>query len=159
MIYTDRYGIPHQAGPQDLRVFREGAFGLFVHRNKILFNIEAHAPDCADVPGGGIDEGENATATVMRELWEETGLRCPPSLLPVKTRQKIVHFYAENTGEYWDYTQHHLLFQHPSLEKIYFDGHRPNPDGYYSFWHPLDNLETICLHHFHSQAIKMISFL
>ena len=48
------------------------------------------------VPGGGIDDGEDARTAAVRELFEETGLRVGPEALegPVAVRE-VAHGYSD----------------------------------------------------------------
>jgi len=56
------------------------ASGLVVRQNKVLLIRRKNAPDQGawGLPGGKIDWGETVAQTVVREVWEETSVRCRP---------------------------------------------------------------------------------
>jgi 8-oxo-dGTP diphosphatase len=59
-------------------VQRVAAYGLVVRQDRILLvqlTARTPSPGSWSLPGGGIDHGEHPADAVIRELYEETGLR------------------------------------------------------------------------------------
>ena len=56
------------------------ASGLVIRQNKVLLIRRKNAPDQGvwGLPGGKIQWGETVAQTVVREVWEETAVRCRP---------------------------------------------------------------------------------
>ena len=52
---------------------------------------EPNGPDAWQMPQGGIDDGEEAEAAALRELFEETGVSA--DLVDILARSKEEHFY------------------------------------------------------------------
>lgn len=67
------------------RIDRRGARGIVIdEHDHVLFTgrpAAEHRPAKWFLPGGGIDPGETAREAVLRELYEETGLRVRPGAL------------------------------------------------------------------------------
>ncbi|MEV0645218.1 NUDIX domain-containing protein [Phytomonospora sp. NPDC050363] len=57
-------------------------------------------------PGGGIDEGEDARAAAVRELFEETGLRLPAEELAGPVFEEVAEFAFDGLA----YRQRHWFF-------------------------------------------------
>lgn len=54
-------------------VLRAGAYGILVREKEILVTLQSKPFLEFQLPGGGIDPGENATTALNREVREETG--------------------------------------------------------------------------------------
>ncbi len=52
---------------------RPGAYGVILHRGKVLLTREELNETEIQLPGGGIDAGETAVQALYRECLEETG--------------------------------------------------------------------------------------
>lgn len=52
--------------------FRPAIYGIIIQKDKILLSRQW---DGYDFPGGGIDLGETFEEALVREVWEETGLK------------------------------------------------------------------------------------
>lgn len=59
------------ARPEQLS-FRPSAYGLLIENGRILLSAQH---DGYDFPGGGVEIDESLEEAVVREFWEETGLR------------------------------------------------------------------------------------
>ena len=66
-----RYGEPLKPGQRYCR--RAGVYGVLIRGNEILLTHQAEPLPEFQLPGGGIDPGENPIAALHREVFEETG--------------------------------------------------------------------------------------
>jgi 8-oxo-dGTP pyrophosphatase MutT (NUDIX family) len=90
---------------------RIGAYAVVVRDDSLLLTrISAigYPPGWWALPGGGIDQGEEPSAALVRELYEETGLT-PTSVRLVDVHH--VHTVAPGRGDQFeDYHGIHLLY-------------------------------------------------
>jgi 8-oxo-dGTP diphosphatase len=92
---------PGQAGAERPQVLAAG--GVIVRRDEGRARIAViHRPKYSDwsLPKGKLDDGESFEEGALREVWEETGMRCRlgPELSPAryrdrKGRPKLVRFW------------------------------------------------------------------
>lgn len=66
-----RYGTPPVEGIK--YTTRPGAYGIILRGSDLLITEQAEPFNEFQLPGGGIDAGENATTALHREAYEETG--------------------------------------------------------------------------------------
>lgn len=66
-----RYGEPVKAGQRYRR--RAGVYGVLLDGNDVLLTHQASPVPEFQLPGGGVDPGENPIAAFHREVYEETG--------------------------------------------------------------------------------------
>lgn len=96
---------------QASRTQRLGAYAVVVHEGSILLTRISPAGYPAGtwtLPGGGVDHGESPHAAVLRELYEETGMRAVSSRL---VDVHDVHVVAQGRGDrFEDYHGVHLLY-------------------------------------------------
>ncbi len=102
------------------RTQRLGAYAVVVHEDRILLtriSPVGYPAGSWTLPGGGVDHGESPHDAVVRELYEETGLRALESRL---VDVHDVHVVATGRGDrYEDYHGVHLLYAvqvDPSVE-------------------------------------------
>ncbi len=81
--------------------FRPSVYGLLIKDGRVLLSRQW---DGYDFPGGGIDLGETLEGAVVREFWEETGLRVKPiRVLHAETSFYKPHHSNKNGQEtYWN---------------------------------------------------------
>ena len=70
---TPRFGTPPQAGRR--YTLRPGAYAILPRQGRLLLTHQAAPWPEVQLPGGGIDPGENALQALHREVFEETGWR------------------------------------------------------------------------------------
>lgn len=69
---VDIYGKTHKVPVSELK-WRPSVYGIVIHDGKILLSPQFE-DNRYDLPGGGVDLGEQLEAAVVREVKEETGL-------------------------------------------------------------------------------------
>lgn len=71
-----RFGEPVEAGRRYVR--RPGIYALLVQGSRVLLTFQEEPKPEFQLPGGGIDPGEQPIAALHREVLEETGWRIAP---------------------------------------------------------------------------------
>ncbi|MEO8241781.1 MAG: NUDIX hydrolase [bacterium] len=71
-----RYGEPVKPGQKYRR--RAGVYGVLLDGEAVLLTHQAAPVPEFQLPGGGIDPGENPIAALHREVYEETGWHIGP---------------------------------------------------------------------------------
>ena len=107
--YTDRWGKTVIPGDRSILKPRSGCFAACISQDRLLIT---HMPgyDQPELPGGGIDEGETPFEALLREIYEEAGVR--PDIAQVDpVFEQQVYFYAEDTDQFLDYHQRLLHSQ------------------------------------------------
>ena len=66
-----RFGAPPD--PNRRYTLRPGAYAILPRFGEVLLTSQYDDPPDIQLPGGGIDPGESARATLFREVYEETG--------------------------------------------------------------------------------------
>lgn len=66
-----RYGEPVQSGRHHTR--RPGVYAILVRGGDLLLTFQAEPLPEVQLPGGGIDKGEDPVRALHREVYEETG--------------------------------------------------------------------------------------
>lgn len=157
-VYHDYMG--REISPDNTSTYRSrnGAWVVAIYQDHLLVNQEPATKSVWQLPGGGIDAGETAEQTVIRECCEETGLVLPPLVSFEGRFSQDMSFYAEDVQEFWDYHQSYLLCCDPSLKEIYFEGMRTNPfgEGCCCQWLDIATLEKTPLQHFHRRGIEAL---
>lgn len=97
--------------PEAIRTQRLGAYAVVLTASEILLtriSPVGYPAGTWTLPGGGVDHGESPNDAVVRELYEETGLRALTSRL---VDVHDVHVVAPGRGDrYEDYHGVHLLY-------------------------------------------------
>ena len=88
-----------------------GVIGLALNKNGQVLLTKRHQPDTPawhnkwNIPGGGVEFGENPEDALTREFWEE--LRVKPKILLKQPIPVNIVWYAKDTG--YDHDFHLLL--------------------------------------------------
>lgn len=73
---------------------------VFTPENKILLTRRSpektFAPGMWENTGGHVEHGEESLQAVLRELWEETGLRAEPQAVEHLGTARVDHYFGEN---------------------------------------------------------------
>lgn len=156
-IFKDRLGNDVPLPADKTSGTRHGVFAICLCKDHVLLIWPDYAPDVPDLPGGGVDEGETTHQALLREFFEETGMR---HAFPDKPSdfQQDVYFYADDLEEYWLYTQEFYVFRFEETE-IYFEDTRDNPENGTMRWIPLSELENTTMHALHKKALKALNIL
>ena len=93
IICDDIYGQTYEVEKNQLS-YRPSIYGILIENNKILLFRQF---DGYDIPGGGAEIDETMTETLVREFWEETGIKvelikpiyCQTSFLRPNTLKNI----------------------------------------------------------------------
>jgi len=103
----------------DKLVFRPSIYGILIEKNKILLSKQW---DGYDFPGGGAELHETIDDTLIREFWEETGLKVKPG--------KIIYcgssfWYSIMRKKYWNCQLFYFLVKKTGgkLSKENLDGY------------------------------------
>jgi 8-oxo-dGTP pyrophosphatase MutT (NUDIX family) len=95
VICHDQNGKLYKVNSNKL-TFRPSIYGVLIEKNKILLSKQF---DGYDFPGGGAELHETVEDTVIREFWEETGLKVKPIKL---TRAGTSFYYSIVRKQYWN---------------------------------------------------------
>ncbi|QZY53658.1 NUDIX hydrolase [Crassaminicella profunda] len=68
---------------------KTAAIGIVIKNNEVLLVKRRWHPMVWAPPGGFLDPGETQVETVLREVWEETGVQC-------KALEKVYDFVYDN---------------------------------------------------------------
>ena len=153
-IFVDRYGRRHVPDfGKDKVENRSGVFAVIVADHHILLTCPPWAPDCAELPGGGVETGETDMQALKREVFEETGEALPEDTRPGGPVEHTLNFYAENEDVFIRYQQRFYNFRLSGLNK---QGKTPytTKEGHTGFWHPFDSLNDLTLRFRHGDIIE-----
>jgi 8-oxo-dGTP diphosphatase len=120
------------------RITRFGVYGLAVTDGRVLLaRISDRVPGGVGkwtLPGGGMDWGETAHETLVREMYEETGLQ--PHIGPILTIRSVAHHDVD--------TDYHLL---QAVYRVEVAGEPQVTEVGGSVdlaaWHPVDGLDAL----------------
>lgn len=86
---------------------RSSVYAVIRNENGILLVLDQTSEKRWDLPGGGIEKGENIFHALKREIKEETGLQVVG--LPKKICEFIEYFYNIDSKEGWE--SHRFFFE------------------------------------------------
>lgn len=138
---TDVAGVQREVFTRDLQ-WRPAAYAFIIKDNKVLLTKQHGG---YHLPGGGVELGEVPEETVLREVYEETGVVADkPKLLDYRTT--FFSYADERTGKAWHfqsllfYFQCHFVSGELSLDNV-MDDERPHSEM--PEWVSLDKLDKI----------------
>jgi len=151
VIYTDLYGEDLIIKPGTTVKTRRGAFAICVYNDHVLLSWSHFAPDLAEFPGGGIEEGETVEQALIREVREEATVALP-ALKPVSIHAQMVQYYANKAQEFWDYDQQFWVVKTDGWAPYFFGEDRVPEDAHRARWVPLSEFKTLKMHAMHERA-------
>jgi len=146
--FSDRYGCAHVKPKKVQPASRTGAYGLVVE-NDCLLMIKPIWADLWELPGGGVDQGEDLEAGLIREFHEEVGFSVAPDSLSAITNIKC-NFYADDLDEYW-YAD--MTFFSASLNGDLHMSEQLKSETAKIAWLPVDSLASMDMHYIHRGVI------
>lgn len=157
-VYYDRRGKEYT--PQKDAAFkdRSGVFGIVIVKDSLLVSWPYNEPSSVDLPGGGIEAGETIEQALIREFYEETGLRFD-SISSDKTHEQDISYYAQDQDEFWNYHQRFEVLPGALYEEFHFAGRRDTPEGGFASWEKLSDLGRLDLQFFHRQALQHLGIV
>ena len=156
ITYIDRHGKPHTPKPNDLVKDRSGVFAIIIHDKKLLVTAGHHAPNVPELPGGGIDPGEDTITALLREIYEETGQTVTNYSITCEYHQKV-NYYADDLNEYWNYDR--TYFQIDWTPSTIWDSKIDTPDGGKSWWMNLDDVSSVPFRASDKIVLQALSFI
>jgi 8-oxo-dGTP diphosphatase len=97
------------------------AKAIIVKDNKALILLRAGSEKNAgkwDLPGGHLNEGEDLMEGLLREVYEETGLKLSEPIENLYTKENTSFFKAEMPQEDINLSHEHTEYKFISLEEI-----------------------------------------
>jgi len=146
--FTDRYGCAYVKPKKVQPASRTGAYGLVVE-NDCLLMIKPIWADLWELPGGGVDQGEDLEAGLIREFHEEVSCSVAPDSLRVISNIKC-NFYADDLDEFW-YAD--MTFFSASLNGGLLTNVQPTSETAEVSWLPIDSLASIDMHYIHKDIV------
>lgn len=127
-IMTPRYGTP----PASARLYRRrpGAYGVLLREGRVLLTLSTLEGLEWQLPGGGIDPGENPWAALRRETLEETGW----VLGPLRRLGAYRRFAWLPDDGFWAEKWCHIWLARPVVWR-----HPPTEAGHTAEWVPADH--------------------
>lgn len=145
--FYDRRGVLVTPQAHSVVKPRQGAWVLAKADDAVMMLWPGFAGGVPDLPGGGVDAGEDLVQASAREWYEETGLDFTPKAGPLATYHQLRGFYAEDRDEFWVYDQTFFLYRFERKQEI---GARwRNPEGDLAGWVGLNDLPTSQLNRAH----------
>lgn len=151
-LFVDHRGGIRQCPPGQSPRTRAGIHGVLACNGRVLL-VRPPGVNWLELPGGGIDPGEEPTVALQRELREEAGVHVAGAELAATAEIAMqTRYYAANHDEYWHYDQTFRLItlsREPAL-------HPPGEHGHAVHWQSLDELHGEALHHLHRAALDRL---
>ena len=102
-FYIDRYG-KFILKPEHITSSpRHSAHAVCIHNHALLLSRPADNP-IWELPGGGIEDEESVSNTLIREIYEETGLILSDAPTVKLIYSQNIKYYADERQLFWDYS-------------------------------------------------------
>lgn len=151
MPYFDRYGGEVTPDDDSVKDRRRGVFALMQEGDHVLLTWQHDAIDTPQLPGGGVEAGEDDLTALSREIYEEAGMQIDPDVFKDGDfYEQHVGYYADNQQEFWDY---HQVYVHIKDAGLYFEGEKKSPEDGAALWVPISSLDKHPLQAMHKRAI------
>jgi len=150
--YSDRFGRLWIPTANSVVKTRTGVFGItFNQPGKLLLTYPNFDITWPQLPGGGVEKGENYEQALLREYNEEVGNITSLQVLLIASQQ--VNYYADDKKEFWQYAQHYYLVK---IERAKFPryGRWRSPENALAAW--VYFLPSLSMHHVHKRMIKQV---
>lgn len=157
-IFIDAWGQEHTCPDASLIEKRGGLHALAVVDEKILISFSNKYPNLAELPGGGIEEGEDLNEALCREIYEETTLHLP-NCRPANEWATRVNFYSLKRDKYWNYNQNFWLLDAEQMRPYVFDGVCYPEDAAEARWISLEDLPSLQINVVHRMALEHFGFI
>lgn len=108
-LCRDINGNVHIVGQTDL-IKRTSVYGVIKDENGALLVRDRSSDEKWDIPGGGLEEGEDLMTALRREMLEETKLEIVGE--PEKICEFTEYFYDIDGGKGWESTRHFYKVVH-----------------------------------------------
>lgn len=156
--YIDRHGNAAEPGEDAVIGTREGEFAVFSWNGKILLISPKKAPGVLELPGGGIDPGEDAMTALYREIAEETGFSLTGITIDDSHAQRVGYFAddAGENGEFWAYSMRFHLIDASPIARMHFEGARITPEQGAMRWVAADSLDSVTVIATHRDPIRRL---
>ena len=147
--YRDRFGNLWLPQRDSICKQRSGAFGISFNRHrKLLLTYPEFDPHWPQLPGGGIEVGEDPIQALLREYNEEVGR--VRSIKTAALGQYQFLYYADDKKEFWRYTQYYFWVEINDAAIPHF-GRWPSPEGAWAAWRHCSVLMP--LHYIHKKVL------
>lgn len=152
-LFIDHRGRLRPRPPDQAMSRREGIHAVIRHDWRILL-VQPPGAEWLELPGGGIEPGEDVVTALLRELREEAGAEIAPAAVnPAPEVDITTRYYASSRDEYWLYRQRFRLVdltgRRPELGQPLEPGHR-------CLWLNIDAVHDAPLHHIHRLGLDRL---
>ena len=153
MIYTDYRGQQSSPNKDSIVIERSSIWAIITDsQNRRLISHPQFDLNTMELPGGGIEAGEDRETSLIREIIEEAGVEFK-TLTPKKTFNQHVEYACWDKDEFWNYDQEYWVIKLKD-EKHYFSGKRKTEEGAYGEWVALSSIRQNNFHFMHYEAMK-----
>ncbi|HYH75052.1 MAG TPA: NUDIX domain-containing protein [Candidatus Saccharimonadales bacterium] len=99
LLCRDITGAVHLVKRSELRK-RSAVYGVIIHDEGVVLVCDRTSDERWDLPGGGVEAGEDLMTALQREVQEETGLLVAGA--PQKICDFIEYFYDIDSNQGWE---------------------------------------------------------
>ncbi|MBV8060832.1 MAG: NUDIX hydrolase [Alphaproteobacteria bacterium] len=131
---------------------RRGVFVLARAGDAVVLALQSFANGFWEMPGGGVEAGENPDDAMRREWAEETGIDIAPLKPTGQTYTHTRGYYAEDVNEFWVYDQTFHLCDYDA--RVDANKSWINPEGDETAWFPVTALAGIKINRAHWLAFR-----